>query len=245
MRFDFQERPAARAGAFRLSGINVTTPQPHGVRWTVNLANWITRSAAAPAQVERNALAIGTCRAVLTLGGGDGATQEIVTVDWPMAGTAFDVHTRSLRVDAIGVINQADLDGLQVPPLLGAWVTIGNGAQRKLGATLTEPTRVVADAGVNVEIVPPRARAFRIIVNGGSATLIQASSQSSNATPLTQQAEILYDLVPADGMKIGFLSSNREAWWPLAPEAATLIVTNDSGGGQSAQFRIQWLIELG
>lgn len=235
--FGFQQEPSPVAGDFQLSpAIVATSPEPGGRVWTVTLASWVR-------QMPTRALA--QCRARITLGGGSagGSANDTVLVDYPAQGTVFEVHGTNVRVEVLGTVDQADLNGLRRPPLLAAWLTAGRASQRPMVATLTGQKWVVASGNQAIENVPARARAYRILpLTGTDLIAIQASD---NATPVTLAQD--FPIASNGGVPVleFFAASSRAQWFPLHPMAAVLNVQNGSGPGIDAQFTIQWLIELG
>lgn len=226
-------QPPRQAGVYRING--VAGASTHARPWTVNLTSWVGQQAAALVQ----------CRVIVTFSGGDaaGSSREVVEVDYPAAGSVFTVHASDIRVEFSGAVSQADLNGQRVPPLLGAWLTAARSAQRQLSATLTELVRVVPAGGATIFNIPPRARAFRLFSLDVDAVSFDYSQFSNNASPVT--VDVGQPTQPSAALvKYNLLPSNRSAWFPVAPEAATINFNNLSGAS-TGQIRPQWLLELG
>jgi hypothetical protein len=198
--------------------------------WTVNLASWVT-------QQPLRALGVGTARAIVTFGAGgvSGAAREIVEVDYPSAGTAFHVAAADIAVELAGDVTSSDLAGLAFPPILGAWLSNTFSSQRPMAATLTEATVTVGPSAGAVYRIPPRARSFRFLYPTSGA-ILSALQLSNNATPVT----VGNDVINAAAEQA---PSDRSRWYPLGPEAGTLVVTNNNVGAD--EWRVQWLLELG
>jgi hypothetical protein len=182
-----------------------------------------------------------TTRVRLTLtGGGEaggGAATEVVEVDYPRAGTTFNVHAVTVTVEV----------KLQMPsvvpgpgmPVYSGWIGVGtaqNGTD--MDATLTEAIRVVADGNGFQENIPARARAFRVLF----LSVVHVLNLLQNDMASTGCVNTGLQMIPEIGHT---LEASLSRWMPLHPDAVFLVASNQDGLGAVGQWSIQWLLELG
>lgn len=218
-----------------------TTDKPMGTTWGIHLAAWTGGNG------NRNATGLrpAGCRAVITWGGGatdGGSGVEIATVDYPMQGAEFMVHGSNVLVEIIAIVSNNTVT--DVSPMLAGWLTEGQAHPRERAATLTEALATLGAGSGQSFNVPARARAYRLMAveSIGAPNAITGLQLTGNATPRTVQNDLVFDgsNVPVESAQ----ASNRAAWFPLSPEAASLVISNPGGNGV-ATVGVQWLIELG
>jgi len=207
--------------------------------WTINLAAW--RGAK-----QTGELGLAQLKARVTWGGGDagGNATETVLVDYPAAGTTFGIHGSTVLVELVGSTSAGFVS--DIPPLLSGWLSMGRANGRQLEATLTLPDldSFIANGGEGVVVrVPARARAYRMLNQGSDEVALEGAQLSGNATPITVGFDNLANL-STELNRHPNLASNRSAWFPIAPEAQTIVISNLSDEDET-QFRVQFLLELG
>lgn len=226
--------PPSQVGAFVGNGVST---RGRATTWTVNLGSWLQQQPLRALQL---------CQAIVTWGGGDdgGSANQTVTIDYPTQGTAFHVHGNEVRVQFAGAVSSLDLAGSRSPPELSAWLTPAKSMLYPLSPTLTTGTILIIAQATNVQIVPPRARAFRLLrLDQQDIVIVQASQFSNNATPAIVASDLVGSPTAALTGQIQ-LPAHRAAWYPLAHEAATVTFSN-LDLTQLTQFRVQWLLEMG
>jgi hypothetical protein len=200
--------------------------------WTVSLNSW-QGNLATPGNA-------GVTRAKLTLAGGGeaggGAAQEIVRVDYPRAGTTFNVHAVSVTVD-VETRMPAVLPAQGMPTFSG-WLGVGKANGTDMDATLTEQIRIVADGNGFQETVPPKARAFRVLYLTATHQ-VGILQNDLSSTGLWATAMVMN---PDPGH---FLETSMSRWFPLHPDCAFLVLSNNDGAAAVGQWSVQWLLELG
>jgi hypothetical protein len=228
--FSYQPK-AASGAAVSQQVLRVQSDTGLARSWTLSLNAWQGAFGVTAAH--------GVTRVRVTLvGGGEpggGSATEIVLLDYPRAGTTFNVHAATVSVEVITVMPLAGA----AAPLFTGWLGVGtaqNGTD--MDATLTEGLRVIADGNGFQETVPARARAFRVLFLSTPhvMTLLQNDGASVGLVATSNQ------YIPEVGHG---LESSMSRWMPLHPEAAFLVANNQDGLGGVAQYSVQWLLELG
>lgn len=228
----FSQTPqGAPASSFEFNALQANAPGAMGVPWCITLAAWQANGAGV-----RQGTGLVNIRARVTWGGGGdgagGAGQETAEIDYPTGGTTFTVYGTSVRVDIFGSFPVVGVN--DVAPLLGGWLSHGQSSAHVQTATKCEAYRT----GVSgTEVVPPRARAFRLypINNAGTFTMAQLSGNASPAT-LANDTYIGFGLTPEWSVP-----QARSAWYPLHPKCATMVVS----ANPSSTWCVEWLLELG
>lgn len=219
-------------GAFMRTVMSAAVDDPLGLTWGVNLASW-------SGGVTREALGMRSLRARITWGGGSGAGagSDTADIDYPSQGTSVMVHGAYVKVDVLGQLNAPFVS--DVSPVIAGWLTRGATSMRPMSATLTEELTSNVILGGTTYVVPARARAYRLLTTLQSNIHVEVQQLSGNATPVTGAVDVPM-LSSGDAW---FTASNRAQWFPLAPNAATIVVTPLAPN--VVTLGPQWLIELG
>ncbi len=212
-------------------------PTPSGITWAIHLSSWVMPHTNAFANVKARVQV-----------GSEGGSDDFL-VDYPKSGTAFCVQGAQLTVSIVG----ADLgvEALQIPdrPILGAWlVQVASGHNRPQNARFTTPIITIAQGAGGGFPVPGRARAFRVdtISPAGAAPLdlLQLDSRPSPRDLLRDTTSFVATVLGNSldiGLVLNLPPTARSQWFPLHPDAASLVLTNRSAGdiGLSVQFLLE------
>lgn len=235
-KFAFNMQPTGAPSSQGTSTVlTATIAGPLAVPWTITLAAW---QGAGGFPRNQTGLPLATLKARLTWGGGGanggGSAQEIALVDYPAGGAVYTVLGTNVKVDIVWTMPGVGVN--DAAPLLGGWVSHGHAAARPWLAGLQEPSR----GGNAVLLVPPRARGYRVFSPSGlDGSTIVVIQQSGEATPLTVQRDT-WSLSALASQDWDWPSS-RAQWYPLHPDAQTLVVTPPVG----PSYSVQWMLELG